>query len=40
MRSTQLDDHFPFHEESEEHRRRNEPDTLCETIKCLGFAIR
>ena len=38
MRSTQFDDHFPFHEEPEEQRRRNKPDTLCETIKRLGFA--
>jgi hypothetical protein len=38
MRSTQFDDHLPFHEEPEEHRGRNEPDTLCETIKRLGFA--
>lgn len=38
MRSTQFDDHFPFHEEPEELRGRNEPDTLCETIKRLGFA--
>jgi hypothetical protein len=38
VRSTQFDDHFPFHEEPEEFRGRNEPDTLCETIKRLGFA--
>ncbi|HST10868.1 MAG TPA: hypothetical protein VLL05_10865 [Terriglobales bacterium] len=38
MRNTQFDDHFPLHEEPDEHRGRNEPDTLCETIKCLGFA--
>ncbi|PYX36711.1 MAG: hypothetical protein DMG81_15545 [Acidobacteria bacterium] len=38
MRSTQFDDQFPFHEEPEEYGGRNEPDTLCETIKCLGFA--
>jgi len=38
MRSTQFDDDFPFHEVPEEHRGRNEPDTLCETIKRLGFA--
>ena len=33
MRSTQFDDQFPFHEEPEEYGGRNEPDTLCETIK-------
>jgi hypothetical protein len=38
VRSTQFDDHFPFHEDSEELRGRNEPNTLCETIKRLGFA--
>ena len=38
MRSTQFDDHSPFEEEPEEHRRRNQPDTLCETIKRLGYA--
>ncbi|HEY2121442.1 MAG TPA: hypothetical protein VGH37_19825 [Candidatus Acidoferrum sp.] len=38
MRSTQFDDHFPFHEKPEELRGRKEPDTLCETIKRLGFA--
>jgi hypothetical protein len=38
MRSTQFDDHFPFHEEPEEFRGRKQPDTLCETIKRLGFA--
>ena len=38
MRSTQFDDHSPFEEEPEEHPRRNQPDTLCETIKRLGYA--
>jgi hypothetical protein len=37
MRSTQFDDHSPFEEEPEEHRGRNQPDTLCETIKRLGY---
>jgi hypothetical protein len=38
MRSTQFDDQFHFHEEPEEHRGRQEPDTLCENIKRLGFS--
>lgn len=38
MRSTQFDDHSQIHEEPEEHGGRNEPDTLCETIRRLGFA--
>ena len=38
MRSTQFDDHFPFEEEPEEHSGRNQPDSLCEKIKRLGFA--
>jgi hypothetical protein len=38
MRSTQFDDHLPFEEEPEEHRGRNQPDTLCETLKRLGYA--
>ena len=38
MRSTQFDDHSPFEEEPEEHHGRNQPDTLCETIKRLGYA--
>jgi len=33
MRSTQFDDHLPYEEEPEEYRGRNQPDTLCETIK-------
>jgi hypothetical protein len=37
MRSTQFDDHFPFEEEPE-HSGRNQPDTLCEKIKLLGYA--
>jgi hypothetical protein len=38
MRSTQFDDHSPFDEEPEEHHERNQPDTLCEAIKHLGYA--
>ena len=38
MRSTQFDDHFPLEEEPEEHRERNQPQTVCETLKRLGFA--
>ncbi|HEV2729756.1 MAG TPA: hypothetical protein VGV15_06960 [Terriglobales bacterium] len=38
MRSTQFDEHFPFEEEPEEHRVRNQPDALRETIKRLGYA--
>ena len=38
MRSTQFDDHFPFEEEPEEHSGRNQPGTLCEKIKLLGYA--
>jgi len=38
MRRTQFDDHSRFEEEPEEHRRRNQPDTLRETIKHLGYA--
>ena len=38
MRSTQFDGHFPFEEKPEEHRVRNQPDTLCEAIKRLGYA--
>lgn len=38
MRSTQFDDHLPFEEEPEEHSARNQPDTLCETLKRLGYA--
>jgi hypothetical protein len=38
MRSPQFDDHTPFEEESEEHRGRNQSDTLCETIKRLSYA--
>lgn len=37
MRSTQFDDHFPFEEQPEEHRGRNQPDKVCETIKRLGY---
>ena len=38
MRSTQFDEHFPFGEEPEEPCGRNQPDTLCETIKRLGYS--
>lgn len=38
MRSTQFVDHFPFEEEPEAHRERNQPDTLCEMLKRLGYA--
>jgi hypothetical protein len=38
MRSTQFDDHLPFEEEPEERSGRNQQDTLCETLKRLGYA--
>jgi hypothetical protein len=38
MRSTQFEDHFPFEEKPEEHSGRNQPDTLCEKVKLLGYA--
>jgi hypothetical protein len=38
MRSTQFDDHFPLEEGPEEHRGRNQPHALCETLKRLGCA--
>jgi len=38
MRSTQFDEHLPFGEEPEEHHGRNQSDTLCETIKRLGYS--
>ena len=38
MRSTQFDDHSQFEEQPEEHRARNQPDTLSETIKRMGYA--
>ena len=38
MRSTQFNDHSPFDEKPEEHHKRNQPDTLCEAIKRLGYA--
>ena len=38
MRSTQFDDHSSFEEKPEELRRRKQPDTLCETLKRLGYA--
>ena len=36
MRSSQFDDHFPFEEEPEKHRGRNQLHTVCETIKRLA----
>ena len=38
MRSTQFDDHFPIDKAQEEHRRRKQPDTLCEALRRLGYA--
>lgn len=38
MRSTQFDDRSQCEEQPEEHRARNQPDTLCETIKHMGYA--
>jgi hypothetical protein len=38
MRSTQFDEHFSFGEEPEEHRGRNQPGTLCETLEHLGYS--
>ena len=38
MRSTQFDEHLPFEGEPEEHRGRKQPDTLCESLKSLGYA--
>jgi hypothetical protein len=38
MRSTHFDDHFPLEEEPEAFRRRNQPHTVCETLKHLGYA--
>jgi hypothetical protein len=38
MRSTQFDDHLPYEEQPEEHRGRNQPDTLCETTKRPTYA--
>ena len=38
MRSTQFDDNYPFEEDREQHCGRNKPDTLCETIRRLGYA--
>ena len=38
MRSTQFDDHSRFEDEHEEYRAPNQTDTLCETIKRLGYA--
>jgi hypothetical protein len=38
MRSTQFDDHSRFEDEDEEYRGPSKTDTLCETIKRLGYA--
>jgi hypothetical protein len=38
MRSTQFDDRSPFEEKPEEHPQRNQQDSLCETLKRLGYA--
>ena len=38
LRSTQFDDHFPIDEAPEEHRGRNQSDSLCETLRGLGYA--
>jgi len=38
MRSTQFDEHSPFEEKPEEHHPREQPDTLCESLKRLGYA--
>jgi len=38
MRSTQFDDHSRFEDEHDEYRGTNQTDTLCETIKRLGYA--
>lgn len=37
MRSTQFDDHVPFEDELERHRRRSDPEGLCETLRRLGY---
>ena len=38
MRSTQFDDQSTLEEKPEEHRESKPLDTLCETIKRLGYA--
>jgi len=38
MRSTQFEDHSLLEDEYEEYRGPNQADTLCETIKRLGYA--
>ena len=38
MRSTQFDDHSTSEEKPEERRAARPPDTLCETIRLLGYA--
>jgi len=38
VRSTQFDDHSRLEEQPEDHRRRTQQNTLCETIKRLGYA--
>lgn len=37
MRSTHFEERSPFEEEPEEHRSRNQVDTLCETLKRQGY---
>ena len=38
MRSTQFEDHSRLEDEYKEYRGPNQADTLCETIKRLGYA--
>ena len=38
MRSTQFEDHSRLEDGYEEYRGPNQADTLCETIKRLGYA--
>jgi len=38
MRSTQFEDHSRLEDEYEEYLGPNQADTLCETIKRLGYA--
>jgi len=38
VRSTQFDDHSRLEEQPEQHRRRIQPNTLCEPIRRLGYA--
>lgn len=37
MRSTQFDDHAPFEDGFEQHRRRSDPEDLCEMLRRLGY---